>query len=397
MIVAMSQEQQLVDWVRAGATASVRDALSRGADPNSTGGDGEPALRIAAAGGHAEIAAWLLWHGADFERKDRRGRPALSPEAIGLATLHRIRQHFHRLDVRDGGPVAVRGGRRAALADRLERDGIVRLDGFLDGASLQDMQRGFARFVARLNTRILRGDGYFRRYDEEEHWWPRDRAYVSNNAFSHSPALARFCARADVVDLIAGYLGKPPNITRGVAMRYLSNEERTHDMFGWHHDMEDRRLKLLILLTDVGPDDQYMSYVLGSNRLFHPYEMFLENPCSLDYCRDRLGAIRIFDTIGRAGDVFLFDSNGAHRGNRRPQGAVRDACFVEYSGDRSDVWGGDLAPEVRDELAASGRHPFEAFLAARKKWERAADRRRPTWVENLPDVGSWAQPTKLPC
>ena len=383
------EAQELVESIRAGSVDRVRILLSQGADPNTIDGKGQPVLRVAAAAGQATIAARLLYHGADFRVADPQGRPALSHEVIGLDTLHRVRQHFHRMG---GGQNA--GGlhdeRLGEFADRLSRNGIIRLEGLLDGVSLEDMQRGFARFVRDLNARILRGEGYYERYDQEEHWWPRDRAYVSNNAFSHSGALARLCSRPDLLDLIGSYLGKPPNITRGVAMRYLADEEKAHDMFGWHHDMEDRRLKLLVLLTDVGPNDQYMSYVLGSNRLFHPYEMFLENECSLEYCRVNLGELRIFNTVGRAGDVFLFDSNGAHRGNRRPEGKVRDAYFVEYSGDRSDVWGGDLVAGALEGLEWSGHNPFGAFLEADRKWERTAARHHPTWVENLPDIASWA-------
>ena len=172
-------------------------------------------------------------------------------------------------------------------------------------------------------------------------------------------------------------------------MRYLPDVAKDRDMFGWHHDQEDRRLKLLILLTDVGLKDQHMSYVCGSHRLYHPYEMFLNNRCSLAYCRNKLGSIEVFKVLGRAGDIFLFDSNGAHRGNRRPGGAVRDTFFVEYSGDRSDIWGGDIPAGALDGLDLSNGNPFGSFVVAEKKWERPVTRQSTTWAENLPDVCSW--------
>jgi hypothetical protein len=254
------------------------------------------------------------------------------------------------------------------------------------------MPQDFSRFVSALNARIIRQEGLFERYDDEEHYWPRDRAYVSNNAFKYSSALVRFCAQPDLLDVIQDCLGRPPVITRGVAMRYLPDTAKDRDMFGWHHDMEDRRLKLQILLTDVGPEDQHMSYVCGSHQLYHPYEMFLDNRCSLDYCQDKLGDVEVFKALGRAGKAFLFDSNGAHRGNRRPGEAVRDVFFMEYSRDRSDIWGGDIPPGALDGMDFPHGNPFRHFIDAEKKWERSVTRQWPTWAENLPDVSSWLEP-----
>ncbi len=377
--------------IHAGSIRDVEQLLIRGADPSARDREGNPLLRVAAAAGHAQVAAVLLAHGANFEAADTEGRAALCPEVIGLETLHHIRQRYHRYTPAQEWRPAGCAGLLAEFAEPLQRDGIIRLTGLLDDASLKEMQADFGRFVARLNQRILRGQGLFRHYDEEEHFWSRDRAYVSNNAFHHSASLARFCSRADLLGLIEVYLGRLPHLTRAVAMRYLPDEEKSHDMYGWHHDMEDRRLKVLVLLTDVGTDDQYMSYVLGSNRLYHPYRMFLENPCPLAYCEQQLGQVNILNTIGRAGDVFLFDSNGSHRGNRRPEGAVRDAWFVEYSTDLSDVWGGDLPGSVLAGLDAAGRRAFEAFLVTAKKWEKGTNRKFPTWAENLPEIARWVR------
>jgi hypothetical protein len=172
-------------------------------------------------------------------------------------------------------------------------------------------------------------------------------------------------------------------------MRYLPEEERSNDMFGWHHDMEDRRMKMMVLLTDVGPGDQHMSYVRGSHRLMHPIDMFHENDCSLDYCAAALGEIDAVDAIGQAGDVFLFDSNGAHRGNRKPEGAVRDVLMVEFTSDPSDVWGGDLAPGSLDGLPPELPNPFHRLVNAGRKWERDGTRALPEWMNNLPHPDRW--------
>jgi len=391
MICTTDNNSELIQQVNAGATASVAALLNSGGSANARNRRGETALHIAAKSGHAKTAACLLRHGADYKSVDDQGHAVLDPDLIGIDTLHSIRQHFHRYR---GAPVsrpACRTKQVRKWSSELDRQGVIRLRGLLDADKLRQMQQDFGRFVSALNARILRREGLFERYDDEEHFWPRDRAYVSNNAFKYSASLVRLCGHPDLLDIIQGYLGRPPHITRAVAMRYLPDIEKDRDMFGWHHDLEDRRLKIQILLTDVAPQDQHMSYVCGSPRLYHPYEMFLDNRCSLDYCREKLDEIEVFDAVGRAGDVFLFDSNGAHRGNRRLGGAVRDAFFVEYSTDRSDIWGGDIPEGAVDNMNFPGVNPFHAFMAAEKKWDQPATRQKPTWAENLPDVSSWVQ------
>lgn len=387
----IDENTELIQLVSTGATASVEELLNDGGNANARNRDGETVLHIAANAGQVETVACLLINGADYNAINEQGQTALDPAVIGIETLHSIRQHFHRYRGDRDRSTALRTVQMDEWAGQLDRQGITCLSGLLKTDDLQKLQQDFSRFVSALNARILRREALFERYDDEEHFWPRDRAYVSNNAFKHSSVLARFCSHPDLLDIIQAYIGMPPLITRGVAMRYLPDVAKDRDMFGWHHDLEDRRLKLQILLTDVGPEDQHMSYVCGSHSLYHPYEMFLDNRCGLDYCREKLGAIEVFKALGRAGDVFLFDSNGAHRGNRRPGGAVRDAFFVEYSGDCSDIWGGDIPPGALDDMNFQGENPFRFFIDAEKKWEQPITRQSPTWVENLPNISSWLE------
>jgi hypothetical protein len=141
----------------------------------------------------------------------------------------------------------------------------------------------------------------------------------------------------------------------------------------------------------VGEQDQCMSYVLGSHRIFHPYPMFFRNDCPLEYCRAHLPEVQVYNAVGQAGDVFLFDSNGAHRGNRRDPARVRDVFLIEYTTDKSDVWGGDINPNAFDGLPLPGFNPFAWMMTVEKKWNQPHTRQAPTWVENLPHVERWLQ------
>ncbi len=381
--------QPLHEAAARGDTVALERCLCEGADPDAQDSGGFTALHCAARQRHAEAAACLLAYGARHDVADRHGHRPLAPPVTNLELLHAIRQRYHRF--RKSAAKIQSSSTCQGVAASLARDGFLKLPGFLSKEALGRLHADFRCFVETLQQKLVRGEGTYRHYDEEEHYWPADRAFVCNNAFKYSAELVRVSCDPCLLSLVRHYLGKPPLIQRGVAMRYLPAPVREHDMFGWHHDMEEQRLKIMILLTDIGPNDQCMSYVLGSHALFHPLPMFLRNTCSLDYCKNRLGAVEIAHTIGQAGDAFLFDSNGAHRGNRRPDAAIRDVFFIEFTADASDIWGGDIPTEARSEFSNVADSPFGPMLTAQKKWQKPARRSVPTWIENLPHVERWAE------
>lgn len=305
---------------------------------------------------------------------------------LPIEKLHSIRQFIHRstqpsnvLDFISKDTLS------------LDKNGIVKLPGFASPFFIQ-LKYDFEKFTEELEKKLRLGEGNLKHYDEELHYWPNDLAYVSNNTFKYSPTLVRFCCDKNLLNIVFSYLGKTAQVQRAVSMRYKPMKSTNVDMFSWHHDMNDRALKAMILLTDVGPGDQFMSYILGSNTLFHPYPMFLKNTCSLDYCKDKMKEVDEYRTVGKAGDVFLFDPNGAHKGNRFKTSSVRDAIFVEFSTDRTQNWGGDvdlgLLDELQNILGISTGH-FDLMRRAEKRWSKPSTRKLPTWVETLKDVSLW--------
>jgi len=354
---------------------------------------GRTALHHVAGMGDVEGTIALLATGADWQAVDALGRRPLDLGDVNLEFLHQVRQGLRRYSL--SKDVQLSPSMQQHL-DMLKRDGITRIPQFLQASVLQALQLEFRSFVTTIEEKVAKGEGIFQRYDEEEHWWARDQAYISNNAFKHCPTLAALCSSPDLMALSDAYFGASAHITRAVAMRYLPTEARTNDMFGWHHDMEDKRLKLMVLLTDLTPADQSMSYALGTHRLRHDLNMFLRNSISLDHCRKALNSpIRFQDTIGNAGDVFLFDSNGAHRGNRRPHASTRDALFVEYCTDTSDIWGADLNLQDAENALILENSQLALIANAPKKWNLRVGRSAPTWVETLPHLAIWL-PAAIP-
>jgi hypothetical protein len=378
----------LIAATRSGDVPQMHRLLDQGVDPSASGTSGWTALHEAVARRHLDAAALLLARGADPHRTDVKGHTPLGLQFTDEETLHGIRQRYHRLG-RSLADADSRSSDAVAWAAELDQRGIVKVPGLVPPDRLKQLQQDFAAFIRGLDQKIAEGRANYRHYDEEEHWWPADLAYVGNNAFKHSKELIRLCGQSRVLETAGLYLGKPFLVQRAVAMRYLPARTVADRMFGWHHDMEEKRLKIMILLTEVGKGDQHMSYVPGSHRLFHPYKMFFTNTCSLDYCRQHLPQVEIYKALGGPGDAFFFDSNGAHMGTRTETGRVRDVYFVEYSADRTNVWGADMDLSVLDETPIGPDHPFRRLAGMDKKWTRPVTRQAPTWLENLPHVEQW--------
>ena len=120
----------------------------------------------------------------------------------------------------------------------------------------------------------------------------------------------------------------------------------------------------MVLLTDVGEEDQYMTYAEGTHRLFHPYQRFVHSRVREDELVAYSGHAPIFKATGRAGDVILFDSNGLHSGNRT-NGHTRDIYLACYSTDPTCVWGMDIPKSALETLSEEQKVSLQR---TRERW-----------------------------
>jgi ectoine hydroxylase-related dioxygenase (phytanoyl-CoA dioxygenase family) len=378
----------LFEAVKDGDIDEIERLLEQGANPNAIGESRETLLHEAVRLRLSKAVALLLAHGADFTITDALGRRPLSQNFTTLETLHAVRQHYQRLPLPSYKNAVPTSPDVVDTVRRLKQDGFAKVSGFINAEKLNRLRSEFERFIRKLKVKHMFGRASYRHYDEEEYWSRHDQMFLTNNAFKYSVQLLRLCCYPFLVETSNYYLGKPAFVQRAMAMRYLPGGRMGNDQFRWHHDMEDTRLKFMILLTDVGKHDQYMTYVRGSHKLFHSYERFLHNQLDLEYCHRHLSAVEILEATGKAGDMILFDSNGIHSANRS-KGVQRDVFLLEFSADRYNVWGGDLPKDrPRPEPCAA----LDRFLAATPMWKRTRGRNRREatgWATSLDRPELW--------
>jgi hypothetical protein len=346
--------------------------------------EGGTRLHTAVASGDIQRAAELLAADVDVSATDTAGHTALSPEFARPEIVHAIRQAYQTTP-RSGWS---REGSDSPILHEVSAKGIVKLPGFVEPAVLEQLQRDFSEFADCLDARVRRGEGLVRQYHEEEHFWKKDGAYISNNAFKHSPSLVRLACHPSVLELTRQHFGKQVHVQRAGCMRYLTGGRMGNDMFRWHHDMEGRRLKLMVLMTEVSESDHTMSYVCRSHTIDHPLHRFRGNRLSLGYCSRHLGELEIVQTTGVPGDAYIFDSNGTHMGNRRENARSRDVFMLEYNSDPSNVYGGDIPSSSLQGLSDDALDALAVIRSCVPRWhpERGGGL---SWVRNLFQIDRW--------
>lgn len=98
----------------------------------------------------------------------------------------------------------------------------------------------------------------------------------------------------------------------------------------WHRDKRGRQIKVMIYLSDVGPDD--------SNFAFIPQSHLGYLSRSVSYAETRIDEAWVKDNgvspvecFGPAGTTLIFDTNVVHRVRRKKTAAIRDSIVFYYT------------------------------------------------------------------
>ncbi|MBA4067506.1 MAG: hypothetical protein C0501_28110 [Isosphaera sp.] len=220
--------------------------------------------------------------------------------------------------------------------EALRRDGIVILPGFVSGERLAACQRSFDRTMDAVRDappapeRPMPWRYLGMAYREYEHQVAGCNFGHSFRPFDEDRALLDVALDEFVLGVVGRYFHRRFQLSQANVARQYPEAPRDYSSWMWHHDGLGPRINVMLLLTDVGPADQYMSYLKGTHRRRYGFDILNGRTRFTEADRQRrFAGAEQADCLGRAGTVVVFDSNGAHRG-RRSLGATRDTLICSY-------------------------------------------------------------------
>ncbi len=272
--------------------------------------------------------------------------------------------------------------------EELRRNGITRVSGQISPYQLSELRRDFARFVSRLDAGG-RAAGSFEGdvTVTDEYVDPQNHLYSSNEPFAISRVLVEICLSTELNALINAYLQKQAYITQGVASRLDPSPNTGYGSFQWHHDAWGKRINMMIILTDVGEGDQHMTYAKGSHLLRHPYEKYVNSRFSRAEFAERCSDEQVLNCYAKPGDIYIFDSNGIHSGNRS-SGRTRDTFIIEYTRLAHTVWAHRIPPEFLQGFSKQHLEPL-SWILRQDRSKRPLAPQVNSWVGQLLRVDKW--------
>ena len=219
--------------------------------------------------------------------------------------------------------------------ETLERDGIVVLPNFLQGAALASIQDSFTRALEwpAFNTRSG--------YEMIEKW----RVQLENLLLIDPHCYSDCALHPLVTEVVRRHVGPDAALVEARGWKTIRTLRNFH---GWHGDAwfhpsaaaaKPREVKLAVYLTDV--TSGHFCYIKGShhdNRGVFPRHWGPKDVAPM------MGAAQ--DVKGPAGTAFLFDTAGVHR-QTTPVLEPRDVMFFNYH---------DPAVPLQDEDVRAGRY-----------------------------------------
>lgn len=193
-------------------------------------------------------------------------------------------------------------------AKELIENGITVISEYFKGAELEKMQKEFAQIVA---TKTLSADA-------DKIHWGRDQ-------LERSYVFSKLAAESFLTNIARYYWGKPIYLAEMNGYRLLPWKQKIEDTeTRWHHDTKMKQIKVFVLLADLPETGQCFHYYPKSHKQWR------WNDEGAFYPESKLAGLgRSIKCFGKAGSVFIFDTNGIHRAGRLPEGPTRD--FVVYT------------------------------------------------------------------
>jgi hypothetical protein len=217
----------------------------------------------------------------------------------------------------------------------LRAQGLVRLDHLKELISSPEYQLAFANVIDSIEQtgpgESLNAPAPWQSLKYTEFGFDSKLQTISaNNPFEWDSIFLEISLDPTILKIVDAYFGQSGVLQQSIVSRYLPNASVDgQGSWQWHHDGWGPKLNAMFLFSDVGSEDQYMSYALGSHRRLRSHRSNLQSRSSAKQAIEEAN-LGFFDCTGEKGTVFLFDSNGLHSG-RRSIKSSRDSLITSFN------------------------------------------------------------------
>jgi hypothetical protein len=261
-------------------------------------------LPIARSGVHASYLI-RAWHRVQERVRDPRRRVALA----------RLMASF-----RPRAP-ALESGSSSAEHAALVRDGVAFFPRFISRETADQLRELLTQFECQDPWRPTLGN--FRLENA-----PPDTHVADIPAAPTLNALQALALDPRLVNLAANYFGCKPYLDSIQAWWSLAGNESPQEAENFHRDNDSIRfVKFFLYLTDVDRDSGPHKFVVGSHREARLLERRRHTDQEVE---TEFGAGRILEIGGSAGDAFMEDTFGLHKG-QLPRSRIRLLAQFRYS------------------------------------------------------------------
>lgn len=257
-------------------------------------------------------------------RVGRLLQPAIWAYALQRAcTWYPLRRRLSQVSSWSKPAFAAESAEATQLAQTLERDGIAKLGNFLDAAAIARIRAHLEGAALRERFPPCRGSFTLDTVPENVHV-----AEFHTEHILECPDVLAVANHPRLLAAAARYLGCKPTISNLSIWWSLPADGTAQEAENFHRDVDDWRfVKLFVYLSDVGPGGGPHCFVRGSHRSwrFVRKRRIDDAEVSAVFAADDMLQIQ-----GKAGDAFLEDTFGLHKG--QPPRSDRRLLFqVEYS------------------------------------------------------------------
>lgn len=185
------------------------------------------------------------------------------------------------------------------LAKKFCKDGMLKLEGYVDEKTLEEMRKDFDRLAANPDCQ---------RYEDTK------EVVVPAKLMQESLLFSRMALDPFLLALANIYWGKQVRLVQSIGLRYEPFETEDYGPNQWHHDAKGKQVKIYVLMTDLDENGQCVQIIPKS-------QGHLKFTTSYEASRYTKGeALKFGEPVqltGKAGTILIFDTDCLHRATRR--------------------------------------------------------------------------------